>query len=135
MSSSFRIRIPLASRGVEYQPLPISTPVSPTRLPRRNRWTLLAFCTLITVILLVITRPTPQALRLREYGNHSVWVEKVKQWTGADSCKGWDPDLPEDEDPEGCMRARQYRQTIRVLEREERAEQYVSIPPSRRSMH
>lgn len=38
-------------------------------------------------------------------------------------CADWDPDLPEERDPAGCLRARQYRQVMRVLEREIRAEQ------------
>jgi hypothetical protein len=50
-----------------------------------------------------------------------VWIERISEWKGG--CRGWDPDRPEEEDPEQCMKARQYRQTMRVLEREERAEQ------------
>jgi hypothetical protein len=38
-------------------------------------------------------------------------------------CWGWDPDMPEEMDPRGCLRARQYRQVMRVLEREKKAEQ------------
>ena len=56
-----------------------------------------------------------------------VWVEKVKDWS--QGCRSWDPDLPEEEDPEGCLKAKQYRQTMRVLEREELAAQYVTFPP------
>ena len=50
-----------------------------------------------------------------------VWVEKVKEWGWG--CRGWDPELSESEDPEGCIKAKQYRQTMRVLEREELADQ------------
>lgn len=38
-------------------------------------------------------------------------------------CRGWDPELPEISDPAGCLKARQYRQTMRVLEREKLAKQ------------
>ena len=69
------------------------------------------------------------------------WVHGVKQGLGLDlkgwfpieklgkmgedgwRCWGWDPARPEEMDPEGCLRARQYRQVMRVLERERRAEQ------------
>lgn len=43
-------------------------------------------------------------------------IEKIGCW-------GWDPAGPEEMDPKGCLRARQYRQVMRVLERERRAEQ------------
>ncbi|KAI9638396.1 uncharacterized protein MKK02DRAFT_10347, partial [Dioszegia hungarica] len=33
-------------------------------------------------------------------------------------CRGWDPEQGEENDPEGCLRARQYRQVQRVLRRE-----------------
>ncbi|OCF71955.1 hypothetical protein I204_07218 [Kwoniella mangroviensis CBS 8886] len=38
------------------------------------------------------------------------------------SCKGFNPLDSEDQDPPGCLKARQYRQTMRVLEREEKSE-------------
>ncbi|WVQ78011.1 hypothetical protein IAT38_000092 [Cryptococcus sp. DSM 104549] len=37
-------------------------------------------------------------------------------------CEGWDPETAEENDPEGCLKARQYRQTRRVFEREKRGE-------------
>ena len=40
-----------------------------------------------------------------------------------DHCEGWDPEKDEVDDPVNCLRARQYRQTWRVLDREQRAEQ------------
>jgi hypothetical protein len=43
-------------------------------------------------------------------------------------CEGWSPDGEEDDDPEGCLTARQYRQVSRVLAREEKAEQCVNYP-------
>jgi hypothetical protein len=49
------------------------------------------------------------------------WMERMDEWKG--HCRDWDPDNPEEEDPESCLKAKQYRQTIRVLEREERADQ------------
>nr|ODN81216.1 hypothetical protein L203_05722 [Cryptococcus depauperatus CBS 7841] len=52
------------------------------------------------------------------------WKAKVVGWLPQDKvnekveCKGWDPLLPEELDPVECFKARQYRQTKRVLERE-----------------
>lgn len=48
-------------------------------------------------------------------------TERISEWAG--ECKGWDPEKPENEDPVDCLKARQYRQTLRVLEREELAKQ------------
>jgi len=45
---------------------------------------------------------------------------------GEAECEYWDPERDEVDDPVGCLKARQYRQTQRVLEREEKAEQWVS---------
>lgn len=42
-----------------------------------------------------------------------------------DHCAGWDPEAPEEEDPVRCLRARQYRQVQRVLEREQLGKQQV----------
>lgn len=64
------------------------------------------------------------------------WVHGMKEGLGSGlkgwlptqkiGCWGWDPARPEDMDPKGCLRARQYRQVMRVLEREQRAEQSVA---------
>ena len=35
------------------------------------------------------------------------------------SCDAWDPSAPEVEDPPGCLKAKQYRQTEKCLQREE----------------
>jgi len=48
-------------------------------------------------------------------------VERMDVWKGG--CRNWGPDDPEEEDPESCLKAKQYRQTMRVLKREERADQ------------
>lgn len=40
-----------------------------------------------------------------------------------DHCAGWDPEAPEEEDPVRCLKARQYRQVKRVLEREQLGKQ------------
>ncbi|WWC61213.1 uncharacterized protein I303_103793 [Kwoniella dejecticola CBS 10117] len=37
-------------------------------------------------------------------------------------CRGWNHTLSEDNDPPNCLKARQYRQTMRVLDREDKAE-------------
>ena len=49
----------------------------------------------------------------------------AEQWNvgSGNKCAGWDPDAPEEADPKDCLRARQYRQTRRVLEREIKGEQ------------
>lgn len=49
--------------------------------------------------------------------------EKGKEVLGVGSCRGWDPEQGEENDPEGCLRARQYRQVQRVLRRENLREQ------------
>ena len=60
-----------------------------------------------------------------------VWLENMDDLTASHAtsgdleveCEGWVPEGDEAEDPAGCLRARQYRQTQRVLAREEKAEQ------------
>lgn len=142
MSSFTRFRSNFRSRTAqsEYQALPLSAsnsssplsptpPVSRTLLPRRNRYTLLSILllTIPTILFLASRHQSPVNYGASWTGNSEgtrmVWVEKVKEWTGG--CRSWDPESPEDDDPEGCMKARQYRQTMRVLAREEKADQYV----------
>lgn len=129
-----------------YDPLPLSTlspPISPiptptlsrSLLPRRNRYTLIiAFLIFVPALTLITSHHTSHLPRYVQDGQDRVtawadasegrvWVEKMKEWGGG--CRGWDPDKPEEEDPPTCLKARQYRQTMRVLEREEKAEQYV----------
>lgn len=50
-------------------------------------------------------------------------VERGKAILGFDACLGWDPKGGEERDPKGCLRARQFRQVQRVLQREEKGEQ------------
>lgn len=135
------------SRASEYQPLPLSTlssPASPlpaptlsrSLIPRRNRYTLILLVLILVPFLTLFGSRHSSHLegyvrqgheRMAAWTGASegkVWVEKVNEWGG--NCRGWDPDKPELEDPVDCLKARQYRQTMRVLEREERAEQYVT---------
>ncbi|WWC69545.1 uncharacterized protein I206_103487 [Kwoniella pini CBS 10737] len=52
---------------------------------------------------------------LKGWLDHSEKVEEKE-------CKGWNHVLGEENDPPNCLKARQYRQTMRALEREEKAE-------------
>ena len=67
---------------------------------------------------------------VREQGSR--WVSQIKEYVPSGSnfgggeewgCRGWDPEGPEELDPEGCLKARQYRQTMKVLSREMEAKQ------------
>ena len=148
MSSFTRFRSNFRSRPVDYQALPLNSnsnsPLSPSAppiralLPRRNRYTLLSILLVaIPTILFVASRHRSEVDEYVKYGQDRlsgwtgesegiIWVEKVKDWS--QGCRGWDPDSPEEEDPEGCLKAKQYRQTMRVLEREEVAAQYAHHP-------
>jgi len=56
-------------------------------------------------------------------------------WWSKDACEGWDPDGSVEDDPVECLKARQYRQVQRVLERESDDNQCVAgeIPVSHSS--
>ncbi|WVQ78014.1 hypothetical protein IAT38_000095 [Cryptococcus sp. DSM 104549] len=60
------------------------------------------------------------------WGPVPVWLGGEDEASGREresgECGGWDHERPEEDDPVGCVRARQYRQTVRVLEREEKGE-------------
>ena len=151
MSSFTRFRSNFRSQSAEYQALPVSNsrsnsplspppPLSRNILPRRNRYTLLSILLLtIPTILFLASRHHSQVDQYVSAGvswrgdseGGMLWLEKLKEWSGG--CRGWDPDLPEDQDPEGCIKAKQYRQTMRVLAREEKADQYVQDPASYQS--
>ncbi|OCF39474.1 hypothetical protein I317_06749 [Kwoniella heveanensis CBS 569] len=69
-----------------------------------------------------------QALNLFDGLEDERWASKVKGWLELEDggyvkekkeCRGWDPQVDEAMDPEGCLKAKQYRQTMRVLAREE----------------
>jgi hypothetical protein len=126
----------------EYQALPTNTsPSSSPNLssgrPRFSRRRVhIAILVLTAVTILFVGWHTPTRDRVGEYAQYGkevatswtgdglkqkYWLERMDEWKG--KCKGWDPEKPEEEDPEFCLKAKQYRQTMRVLEREEKAKQ------------
>ena len=53
----------------------------------------------------------------------SEWTENSGGIAESEECRGWNPMMDEASDPVGCLKARQYRQTAKVLAREELGEQ------------
>ncbi|WRT67044.1 uncharacterized protein IL334_004010 [Kwoniella shivajii] len=125
------------------RPPKINIPISRTYSQKRNLcFMVLALFTIL--FLLGLLHPTVQhgplehLDRLKEWSTDKAqnlvqvlpeegWGGTVKDWLDiphneSGECKGWDPKSLEENDPVDCLKARQYRQTMRVLEREEKSE-------------
>lgn len=154
MAIHFKLRLP-QKRRQGYRGLPLSnstsppTPSSPTffrkRTIRRTRLVLLTLGFVISYLFVFGTQHLGTKGRIRSYYSHAddalstssgyrgdggeikFWSERINEWVG--KCRGWDPEKSEDQDPINCLKAKQYRQTMRVLEREEEAKQYVFSSP------
>ncbi|WVR05095.1 hypothetical protein IAU60_002107 [Kwoniella sp. DSM 27419] len=117
-----------------------SSPVSWRILPRRRNLTLLLVITSVLFCLATFhpssgLEPSQRIDRLKNWSADKTsdfidvlpeegWGATFKGWwsqrpTEPRQCHGWDPSMPEEQDPVGCLKARQYRQTMRVLAREE----------------
>ena len=153
LAMSFNVNLPTLpthkrSRSGEYQVLPVTTsarlstssPILNSTRPRYIRRRINVGIIALTACILILIgwhRPTRDCvggyakhgkeaatswLDEQQYGLKSkYWVERMDEWKG--HCRDWDPDNSEEEDPESCLKARQYRQTMRVLEREEKSTQ------------
>ncbi|KAK8869891.1 hypothetical protein IAR55_000459 [Kwoniella newhampshirensis] len=136
MPFSFRIRN-------SYTPLPTTT-ASPTAHPplrhlrkfaqRRGLLVLVAFMLFLFVLASSLhpsinSEARHRLGRIKGWGQNKTdgWKGSVQGWLPGNireksECVGWDPDLNEENDPVGCLKAKQYRQTQRVLAREEKGE-------------
>ncbi|WVQ78016.1 hypothetical protein IAT38_000097 [Cryptococcus sp. DSM 104549] len=118
-----------------YAILPTSSPRQgsppPRPLPRprfrrhRNTYLLLISLAASLIIYTGLTHSSGPSFDAASWGGQQDWAAMVEEWlpTGGGEgekreCKGWDPEKPEEQDPVGCLKARQWRQTQRVLERE-----------------
>lgn len=92
------------------------------RSRRRLRKAIAWGCACAILLMLVCPRTTMEE---GVEGLMSGEVDDVQgSWFGnKDECKGWDPEGAVDDDPPGCLKARQYRQVQRVLAREIEAKQ------------
>ncbi|WVQ78012.1 hypothetical protein IAT38_000093 [Cryptococcus sp. DSM 104549] len=105
----------------------------PLIVPRRLRKSHLYLLILSALTLLFFSprafTPSGQSYGLRIWdsarlGSGGQWSSVMQGWLPhgeaqeSKECKGWDPEKPEEEDPVGCLKARQWRQTQRVIERE-----------------
>ncbi|WVQ78015.1 hypothetical protein IAT38_000096 [Cryptococcus sp. DSM 104549] len=118
---------------------PPSPPLKPTSTRRRHRSCLLILIPLVLIIILLslgrLHPDTAIAMDNTVNGLKGWWAGAptygpVPVWLGGEAganphgkeskvCRGWDHEAPVEEDPLGCVKARQYRQTVAVLEREE----------------
>ena len=96
------------------------TPLRKTpRIP--STYLLLSLVVCLTFFLIAAQNLSPaSAVGLKSWSS-----ALAEQWNvgAGNKCSGWDPDAPEEADPKDCLRARRYRQTQRVLEREIKGEQ------------
>jgi hypothetical protein len=148
MSFNVNLSTHKRSRSGESQVLPVTTsarlstssPILNSTRPRYIRRRInVGIIALTACILILIGWHRPTRDRVGGYAKYSkeavsnwsdeqqdglgskYWMERMDEWKG--HCRDWDPDNPEEEDPEFCLKAKQYRQTMRVLEREEKADQ------------
>lgn len=127
--------LPSASPGTSSRRnLPFSSPPSKLHLSRRKYDQRLAIlCLALSIFSLVLffsrlsSYPYDGLSNYRDEVRRFGWMDGFQRVLhGQDNCRGWNPDLPEELDPVNCLKARQYRQTMRVLAREMEAKQCVS---------
>ncbi|ODN84711.1 hypothetical protein L202_00602 [Cryptococcus amylolentus CBS 6039] len=108
--------LPTSSPSLGYTP-----PSGRPRLTRRNLTIALVTLTIGTSYFVGFSGHDERLNKMATWGNDNFgeWIPSSVLGNGeTKECRGWDPSRPESEDPVGCLKARQYRQTQAVLQRE-----------------
>lgn len=146
MFENLQLRLSLPASPIS-NPYPSNQGIPRLPLPRRMRrrpavpYLIVSF-TVFTLIAIAYFRSSAHIIHGAEIDGKGGWTDwgewgdmadivdrfgtglgRGKEMLGLDVCSGWDPLAAETDDPEGCLKARQFRQVQRVLIREEKREQ------------